>query len=69
MIWLRGPSSVFRRLEPASPNKDRGPVTEEEMKRRLKEFALRVIRLARALPDTPEARVIRYQLLKAGTSP
>jgi len=60
---------VFRRLEPASPNKDTGPVTEEEMKRRLKEFALRVIRLARALPDTPEARVIRYQLLKAGTSP
>ncbi|MFC1498738.1 four helix bundle protein [Verrucomicrobiota bacterium] len=38
------------------------------MKERTKRFALRVIRLAEALPDTGVGRVIKNQLLRAGTS-
>jgi hypothetical protein len=34
----------------------------EELKRRTKEFALRVIRLFRALPKTEEARVLGRQV-------
>src|SRR5262245_13634582 len=40
----------------------------EEMQRRTKEFAKRVIRLCRQLPNTEEARLIRGQLFRAGTS-
>lgn len=43
-------------------------MTEDELRKRTKELALRVMRLADALPDTPAGRVIRYQLVKAGTS-
>lgn len=39
----------------------------EEMKGRTKAFALRVVRLCEALPDTPVGRVIRNQLLRSGT--
>jgi four helix bundle protein len=35
---------------------------------RTMEFALRIIRLVRALPPSTEARVIGHQLLRAGTS-
>ncbi len=38
------------------------------MKKRTKGFALRVIRLASALPDTGVGRVIKNQLLRCGTS-
>jgi four helix bundle protein len=41
---------------------------KEEMKKRTKVFALRVIRLAGALPDTGVGRVIKNQLLRCGTS-
>jgi four helix bundle protein len=41
---------------------------KEEMKKRTKVFALRVIRLAGALPDAGVGRVIRNQLLRCGTS-
>lgn len=40
----------------------------EEFKNRTKQFALRVIKLFRALPRTEEARVIGRQLLRSGTS-
>jgi len=40
----------------------------DELKKRTKAFALRVIKLAEALPKTPLARVIRNQLLRCGTS-
>ncbi len=39
-----------------------------ELKRRTKSFALRVIKLVRALPPCAEAKVIGYQLLRSGTS-
>ncbi len=38
-------------------------VTQEQMKSRTKQFAIRIIRLYRALPKTEEARVIGKQLL------
>ena len=40
----------------------------DELKRRTKVFSLRVIRLVEAMPNTPTARVIGNQLLRAGTS-
>ena len=45
-----------------------GEVTPAVMRVRTKEFAIRVIRLMRALPKTEEARVIGRQLLRSGTS-
>ena len=38
------------------------------LKERTKQFALRVIRLSRALPASPEGRVIGNQLLRSATS-
>ena len=40
----------------------------DELKARTKKFALRIIKVSRALPRSPEARVIGYQLLRSGTS-
>jgi four helix bundle protein len=40
----------------------------DELRDRTKGFALRVIRLAEALPKTPVARIIRDQVLRCGTS-
>ena len=43
-------------------------MTQKEMKERTKEYAKRIIRLCRALPDGPENRRIADQLFRAGTS-
>jgi len=40
----------------------------EVLRRRSAEFALRIIRLFRALPETEEARIIGKQMLRSGTS-
>ena len=40
----------------------------EAMRRRTKQFALRVVNLSRALPKEDEARVIGRQMLRSGTS-
>ena len=40
----------------------------EELKKRSKQFAIRVIRLIQALPKTDVARVIGKQLLRSATS-
>lgn len=40
----------------------------EELKQRAKDFAIRVVKLYRALPRTEEARVIGRQVLRSGTS-
>ena len=58
------------------PDRNR-PITEiksseekkQELKKRLKEYALRIIRLYEALPKTGAAHVITHQLLRSGTSP
>lgn len=43
-------------------------MTQEEMKKRTGEFAERVIKLCRALPDNREGKLIANQLFRAGTS-
>ena len=40
----------------------------DDLKKRTKQFALRVLKLAAALPPTVEGRRIRGQLVRAGTS-
>jgi four helix bundle protein len=40
----------------------------DEFKKRTNAFALRIIRLAESLPDTPTARVMRNQMLRCGRS-
>lgn len=41
---------------------------QNELKKRTKQFALRILKLTAALPPTPEARIIRNQLSRSGTS-
>ncbi len=43
-------------------------INKETMKKRTKQFALRTIQLAEALPESKTGRVIAGQLLRAGTS-
>ena len=43
-------------------------MNRDEMKKRTKQFALRIIRLSAALPRTREADVLGRQVLKSGTS-
>jgi len=40
----------------------------KELEKRTRKFAVRIIRLSIRLPDTLEARVVRTQITKAGTS-
>ena len=40
----------------------------DEFRERTKKFALRIIKLYRAIPKTEEARIIGKQLLRSGTS-
>ena len=39
-----------------------------KLEERTREFAVRIIRLSRTLPNTPESRIIRTQITKSGTS-
>ena len=43
-------------------------LTPQELKARTRKFALRIIRLFRALPKTAEAQIIGKQLLRSGTA-
>ena len=40
----------------------------KELEKRTRKFAVKVIRLSAALPNTPEGRVIRNLITKSGTS-
>ena len=40
----------------------------EDLEKRTREFAVRIIRLSGKLPNTPEGRVVRNQITKSGTS-
>jgi len=40
----------------------------EDLKQRTKQFAIRIVRLFAALPNTTEAQVVGNQLLRSGTS-
>lgn len=43
-------------------------MTTEELKKRTKKYALRIIKLANALPNTSLGRVIKNQVIRSGTS-
>lgn len=43
-------------------------MNREELKKRTKEFTLRIIKLVNALPNSQAGKVIGNQLLRAGTS-
>ena len=43
-------------------------MNQEEMKKRTKDFAKRVINLCRQLPETREGRLIGNQIFRSGTS-
>ena len=40
----------------------------KELEKRTKMFAIRIIQLSSSLPNTPEAKVVRNQITKSGTS-
>ncbi len=40
----------------------------KELEKRTRKFAVQIIKLSAKLPNTPEARVIRTQITKAGSS-
>ncbi len=40
----------------------------KKLEERTRKFAVRIIRLSAQLPNTPEARVVRTQITKCGTS-
>ena len=43
-------------------------MTPEQLRDRTQDFALRIVKLFRSLPRSPEAQVIGKQLLRCGTS-
>ena len=43
-------------------------MSPEEMKKRTKQFALRIITMRKALPKTDEAKILGNQVLRSGTS-
>lgn len=40
----------------------------QNLEKRTLKFAIQIIRLSSKLPNTPEAKVVKYQITKAGTS-
>ena len=40
----------------------------KELEKRTRKFAVQIIKLSASLPNTPEARVVRNQITKSGTS-
>jgi four helix bundle protein len=40
----------------------------KELEKRTRKFTVRVIKLSKELPNTPEGRIIRNQITKSGTS-
>lgn len=44
------------------------PSKQEQLRSRTKQFALRIIRLFRRLPRSPDAQILGKQLLRSGTS-
>lgn len=43
-------------------------MNKEELKDRTKKFAVRIVNVANSLPIIPAGNVIKYQLIRAGTS-
>lgn len=55
--------------EPPSIDDEKSYAFANRLQERLIDFAVRIIRLASALPDTPAGRHIAGQILRSGTSP
>ncbi len=53
-------------VENSDENKEK---KRQDLKKRLKQYALRIIRLYESLPKTGAVHVITHQLLRSGTSP
>jgi len=49
-----------------NPDETAKPV---DLRERLMLFSLRILKLCAALPDSPEGRLVRNQLIRSGTSP
>lgn len=61
--YLRNPRIVDRELRIADFR-----MTQDELKRRTKEFALRIIKLTESFPNTFLGRHVSGQLIRSGTS-
>ena len=44
-------------------------MTQEELRQRLKDFAIRIIKMSDTLPLTPSGQIIGKQVVRSGTSP
>lgn len=44
-------------------------MTEDELKQRLKSFAVRIVKMVDCMPDTISGRAIARQIVRSGTSP
>ena len=58
----------FSEIRNQKSEMDEAVIDKEELKRRTKQFALRVVRLVEALPRGRTADVLGRQLLRSGTS-
>ena len=43
-------------------------MTSDDLLKRLKQFAFRIVKLTKFLPETPEAKIIKNQILRAAFS-
>lgn len=57
-----------KRTKNQEPNSKIHEMVKRDLSERLFKFAGLVLQLLKSLPDTPEGKVIRYQLAKAATS-
>ncbi len=45
------------------------PMESEELKKRFKQFSLRIIKMVDSLPNTISAKTVAHQIIRSGTSP
>jgi four helix bundle protein len=55
-------------IKPNGSNRMDNKEFAKELEKRTKRFSVLIIRLSSKLPNTPEARVVRNQITKSGTS-
>lgn len=68
MIKSKKYSKISSKNEPDYVEDPRSIEFAKSLEKRTRKFAVSIIKLSVKLPDNPEARVIRNQLTKAGTS-
>ena len=55
--------------EAVNPEKSGNERKRQDLKKRLKQYALRIIRLYESLPKTGAVHILTHQLIRSGTSP